>query len=85
MQAEDFYGIYQELVIHLGVDTTVRIHEHLQGLQVTFPIKLYSRTYIEKQIRTRYDGSNAKLLAKEFGYTERYFKKLLPSANKEKN
>lgn len=77
MNTKDFYGIYQELVEQFGVEATIKIHDHLQGLQITFPVKLYSMTYIEKQIKERYDGTNSRALAKEFGYTERYFKKIL--------
>lgn len=81
MDAKDFYGVYRDLAEQLGEETTIQIHEHLNGMQITFPVKLYSRSYIEKQIKERYDGTNGKVLAKELGYTERYFKKILLSAN----
>lgn len=71
MDAKDFYGIYRDLAEKLGVETTIRIYEYLHGLQITFPVKLYSKSYIEKQIKERYDGTNGKVLAKELGYTER--------------
>ena len=77
MEAKDFYGIYRDLAEQLGVETTIKIHEQLGGTQVTFPLKLYSQAYVENQVRKRYDGTNSKLLAKEFGYTERYIKTLL--------
>lgn len=80
MDAKDFYGIYRDLAEVFGEEITIRIYEYLHGLQVTFPVKLYSRSYIERQIKERYDGTNGKTLAKEFGYTERYFKKILISA-----
>ncbi|MSS11309.1 Mor transcription activator family protein [Clostridium sp. WB02_MRS01] len=82
MDAKDFYGIYRDLAEQLGVETTIRIYEHLHGLQITFPVKLYSKSYIEQQIKERYDGTNGKVLAKELGYTERYFKKILMSSNR---
>lgn len=83
MEAEDFYGIYRELAEQLGVEATIQIHEYLQGMQITFPVKLYSKTYIEKQIKERYDGTNRKILAKELGYTERYFIKILKTIGEE--
>ncbi|WP_313151696.1 hypothetical protein [Lacrimispora sp.] len=51
MDAKDFYGIYRDLAEQLGVETTIRIYKHLHGLQITFPVKLYSKSYIEKQIK----------------------------------
>lgn len=83
MESKDFYGIYQDLAEQLGVETTIKIHEHLQGMQITFPVKLYSKAYIEKQIKERYDGTNRKVLAKEFGYTERYFIKIIKTIGEE--
>lgn len=77
MEAKDFFGIYKDLAEQLGVETTIKIHEQLGGTQVTFPLKLFSQDYVEKQIRARYDGTNSKVLAKEFGYTERYIRTLL--------
>ncbi len=84
MDPKDFYGIYRDLAELLGEDITIHIYEHLHGLQITFPVKLYSRSYIEKQIKERYDGTNGKTLAKEFGYTERYFKKILIASKRSK-
>lgn len=83
MESRDFYGIYQELAEQLGIETTIQIHEHLQGMQITFPVKLYSKEYIERQIKERYDGSNSRYLAKELGYTERYFKQILLNVDKD--
>ncbi|GEM_PF-4674838 len=36
MDAKDFYGIYRELAEQLGVESTIRIYEHLHGLQLHF-------------------------------------------------
>lgn len=33
MDAKDFYGIYRDLAEQLGVEATIRIYEHLHGLQ----------------------------------------------------
>ena len=55
----------------------VRIYEEFKGMQVSFPSKLYTKEYVMEEIEKRYDGSNAKELAREYNYTVKYFNQLI--------
>jgi len=72
LRIENLNSIYAELANLVGLDVALEIHKHYNGQQVTFPSRLYSKSFVESEIKRRYDGSNIKALAKEFGYTERW-------------
>lgn len=67
-------GVYKELAEIIGVDAAVAVYNELKGQQVTFPTRLYERNYVIREVNQRYNGSNLKELAKEFGYTERWIR-----------
>ena len=67
-------GVYKELAEIIGVDAAVAVYKELRGQQVTFPTRLYERNYVIQEVNLRYNGSNLKELAREFGYTERWIR-----------
>ena len=48
MNKSDYNGVYEELVELLGLENTLKIHKHFRGQQVNFPMRLYSKEYIEE-------------------------------------
>lgn len=73
----EYNQIYAELCDLIGKDNMYIIYQHFKGMQVSFPSKLYSKEYVVSQIAERYDGNNAKQLARDFGYTVKYFNELI--------
>lgn len=69
--------IYEEICELIGEENMVRIYEEFKGMQVSFPSKLYTKEYVMEEIEKRYDGSNAKELAREYNYTVKYFNQLI--------
>ncbi len=69
--------VYETLVDVIGVKNTEMIYENFRGQQIVFPMRLYKKEFIEKEIARRYDGNNLKELAMEYGYSEGYLRKLL--------
>ncbi|MBD7916252.1 Mor transcription activator family protein, partial [Clostridium sp. Sa3CUN1] len=67
--SEKYSGIYKDLVEILGEDVTLKIYENFRGQQVTFPMRIYSKSYIKEYIKENYNGKNIKELSKELGYT----------------
>lgn len=67
--SDKYSGIYKELVDLLGEENTLKIFNNFRGQQVTFPMRIYSKSYIEEYIIKNYDGKNVKQLSKELGYT----------------
>ena len=70
-------GVYKEFAEHFGVDTALKIHNHFSGLTVSFPKKFISDTHLQSLIYAEYDGKNSKRLARKYGYTHAWLKKLL--------
>ena len=72
LRIENLNSIYAELANLVGLDVALEIHKHYNGQQITFPSRLFDKSFVEQEIARRYDGTNIKALAKEFGYTERW-------------
>ena len=45
-KSENYSGIYKDMVEVLGEEITLKIYENYRGQQVTFPMRLYSKSYI---------------------------------------
>ncbi|SHK48328.1 Mor transcription activator family protein [Hespellia stercorisuis] len=74
---EGLAEIYSQLVDSVGVENAQIIYDNFKGQQVTFPMRLYKPEYIMQEVKHRYNGTNLRELAKEYGYTERYLRKIL--------
>ena len=77
LKAEDLNGVYAELAELLGLDAVQKLFCRYRGTQISFPVRLFSSTHIRDSIRRKYNGSNIRSLAMEYGYTERWIRKLL--------
>ena len=80
MGAEDIDAlndVYKELVELIGYNNTMILYTYFKGQQITFPIKLYKSECIKDLLRRQYDGTNAKTLARTYGYSERWVKELV--------
>lgn len=77
LASADLQGIYGEMAEVIGVEATISIYEQFKGQQITFPARLYKKSYVRKEVNSRYDGTNLKILAKEFNYTERWIRDMI--------
>lgn len=77
-----YSGIYKDLVELLGEDITLEIYDNFKGQQVTFPMRLYSKSYVEEYLIKNYEGKNLKELSKELGYTWNWLQQLINKLNK---
>ncbi|MBS5933634.1 MAG: Mor transcription activator family protein [Clostridiales bacterium] len=77
MKKENLNGIYQDFAEHLGIETTLLIHQYYRGLQVTFPQKLLSSEYVNDEILQKYDGTNVRQLARDYSCSERKVRNIL--------
>jgi len=73
---DNLSGIYKELAEIVSFETVVMIFEHFKGQQVTFPTRLMSTEFTIRQILREYNGKNVKALAKKYGYSERWIRKV---------
>ena len=77
IKCEDLNGAYNDLANLLGIEAVLKLHSAYRGQQLTFPVQLFSREYMVSQILKEYDGSNIKKLATQFGYSEKWIRKII--------
>lgn len=78
MNPSDFTGIYGEIAEILGVECAIKLYENFKGQQIIFPQRLYTREYIKTNVSKKHaDGKTVRDLAKEYGYSDRWIRKLL--------
>lgn len=75
--------MYKDLAETLGVEMAVSFHSHFKGLQITFPIRLLSKEFVLRQLEEEFTGDNLKVLARKYGYSERWIRKLIYEMNEE--
>lgn len=81
IRPEDLAGIYKDIAEVIGIEATMRLHREFQGQQVTFPKKLYSKSYLLHQLQKEEQPLNIRALALKFGYTERRLRQILKENN----
>ena len=74
---ESLNEVYAELIDLIGMDNMLIIYTHYKGQQITYPVKLWSKDYIVKQIRNEYNGHNVGELATKYGYSDRWVRKIV--------
>ncbi len=69
--------VYREIAEVFDEETALKFHQHFKGLQITYPVRLFDRSYTLQQIQQEYTGSNFRELAKKYHYSERWIRKML--------
>ena len=77
IKGEYLNGAYSELASLLGMDAVLKLHSTYRGQQIFYPVELFSKEFIKKQIVNEYNGYNVKQLATKYGYTEKWIKRIL--------
>lgn len=77
IQSSDLAGIYKDIAEVIGLEATILLHKDFHGQQITFPKKLYSKSFILKQIKGTEEPHDVRKLAKQYGYTERRIRQLI--------
>ncbi len=83
VKAEDLNGIYKEIADAFDVDTAEKFHMHFKGLQLTFPIRLISKTYVLKRLKKEFTGENLRVLSLKYGYSERWIRTMITEKSME--
>ena len=74
-----FHGAYRDICELLGHKAALALHEHYAGQLVSFPKKLLADSYVHEAIYREYDGTNALELAKKYGFTVSWVRKVVKS------
>lgn len=71
-------SVYGEIARRFGYDVAVKMHNHFQGQQVSFPVRLYDAKYTAKSIRREYQkGESIRNLSVKYGYSERRIRQIV--------
>lgn len=77
IKCEYLNGAYSELANLLGIEAVLKIHSAYRGQQITFPVQLFSKEFLKKQIVDEYNGYNIKQFATKYGYSEKWVRQIL--------
>lgn len=80
-KSDNYSGIYKDMVEILGEEITLKIYENYKGQQVTFPMRLYSKSYIVEYLIKNYNGKNLKELSRQLGYTSNWLEQVIKKTN----
>ncbi len=76
-KTDGFNGIYAELAEIIDIEVVEQIYSQYKGQQITFPMRLYSKSYIENLICQEFTGKNYRELAQKYEYSERWIREIL--------
>ena len=75
--SEKYSQLYKELSELIGDAATIKLWENYQGLNISFPKKLYSNEYVKKFILENKDKMSVQEIAKEVGLSDRRVRQIL--------
>ena len=65
----EYNKVYQELADILNDKDVEKIYKNFRGMQVNFPMRLYSRDSVKKEIAKQKENIDIKNLAVQTGYS----------------
>lgn len=77
--------VYKEVSEKLGMDTAMEIYRMFKGQQISFPMRFFNPERIQKIIVQEYDGTNIKVLAIKYGYSEKTVRRIIKDSLEEDN
>ena len=68
---------YAQLNEIVGTERMTKIFEQDRGRQISFPMRLYDREKVSRQIIAEYDGHNLAQLTKKYDYSQRWIRQII--------
>lgn len=75
--------IYKEVSEKLGMDTALEIYQMFKGQQINFPVRFFNPTRIQQIIVKEYDGTNIRMLATKYSYSEKTIRRIIKDSLEE--
>ena len=70
-------AVYKEVSEKLGMDTAMEIYQMFKGQQISFPVRFFNPAKIQQMIVQEYDGTNIKMLAIKYNYSEKTIRRII--------
>lgn len=74
-------SVYREISEKLGSDTAYEIYRMFKGQQICFPVRFFNPTMIRRSIAEEYDGTNVRLLAVKYEYSEKTVRRIVKNCS----
>ena len=75
--------IYREISEKVGLDVAIEIYQMYKGQQITFPVHLFNSKRIQHSIIREYNGTNIRILARKYGYSEKTIRRMIKDSLEE--
>jgi len=69
--------VYKEISERLGINAAMTIYEMFKGQQISFPTRFFDSTMIHQAIIQEYDGTNIRMLAIKYNYSEKTIRRII--------
>ena len=70
-------SVYKEVSEKLGMDTAMEIYRMFKGQQISFPTRFFDSSMIHQAIIQEYDGTNIRVLAIKYNYSEKTIRRII--------
>ena len=74
--------VYKEISEKLGMNTAMTIYQMFKGQQISFPTRFFNPTMIQQAIIQEYDGTNVRMLAIKYNYSEKTIRRIIKDSVK---
>ena len=70
-------AVYKEISEQLGMDVATNIYQMFKGQQISFPVRFFNSLKIQQIILKEYDGTNIRILATKYNYSEKTVRRII--------
>ncbi len=70
-------NVYREICESMGTDVAMEMYRLFKGQQITFPVRFFNPSCIQRKIVEEYNGNNVGLLAKKYDYSEKTVRRII--------
>lgn len=85
MRVDLLQETYAQLVELVGEELTEKIYQLYRGQQVSFPMRLYNRDKVAKQVLLEYNGHNIAELTRKYDYSQRWVRQMIQEGKNKAN
>ena len=69
--------VCKEIIEKLGVNTAMTIYQMFKSQQISFSTRFFNPTMIQQAIIQEYDGTNVRILAIKYNYSEKSIRRII--------
>lgn len=70
-------SVYREISEKMGLDAAMELYQMFKGQQICFPVRFFNPARIQQIIVKEYDGTNIRLLATKYNYSEKTIRRIV--------